>query len=256
MTFVSFNKNFLLFFCICITVIFFQITASVAADIRRSNSPECLIVLDGIIEKGDYRKFRDLADKVFPNFDADSTIRHLLCLNSPGGSFSEGVLFATHFLEKGVGTVIRANESCTSVCAIMFMMGSHIGPELAGLNRKLHLLGSLGFHRPYVPSKYIGLVEAENIVLAFDGAFSSALDLLALANKKAPWSSDPMIKSDLIQSMLNHRKDDFFLIDTIDKAGRWDIELLGMSSVFGSALERVFYACENMLQWQNVSVVI
>lgn len=60
-----------------------------------------------------------------------------------------------------------------------------------------------------------------------------------------------MMKPDLIQKMLQHIGDDMFMIDTVDKVGRWDIELIGLGEPSILSEEQAFYACENSLQWQN-----
>jgi hypothetical protein len=76
------------------------------------------------------------------------------------------------------------------------------------------------------------------------------MDLLVLANNKAPWGNTEMMRPDLIQKMLEHVGDDMFFIDTVDKAGRWDIEVIGARYPPLMLEEQAFYACENSLRWQ------
>ncbi|RWB11084.1 MAG: hypothetical protein EOQ41_33490, partial [Mesorhizobium sp.] len=41
------------------------------------------------------------------------------------------------------------------------------------------------------------------------------------------------------------------MIDTVDKVGRWDIEVIGAAEPSLLSDEQAYYACENALQWQN-----
>lgn len=221
-----------------------------AANIKPVETPECKIRLDGEIKRGDFAAFLAIAATTLKGEQGESTAKDVICLNSPGGSLSEGALFAQYFYKNGVGTSIGDSDQCYSVCAVMFMMGVAKGAEVSFVNRRLHILGSLGFHRPYLDIAEEGLIEKKALSVAYDAAFESALDLLAIANSKAPWSNEAMLPSDLLQSMLKHIGADLFLIDTVDKAGRWKIEIFGYQVPKSLTPDRAFYVCENSLQWQ------
>jgi hypothetical protein len=60
-----------------------------------------------------------------------------------------------------------------------------------------------------------------------------------------------MMKPDLIQEMLRNVGTEMYLIDTIDKVGRWEIELFGFDDPPLLDIEQAHYACENALQWQS-----
>ncbi len=94
-----------------------------------------------------------IAATEFNGFDGESSSADTICLNSPGGSVLEGVKLAKQFYKQGVGTVIPAGAECHSMCAILFMMGIAQGPEVSFVNRKLHVTGTLGFHRPIVSDR-------------------------------------------------------------------------------------------------------
>jgi len=222
-----------------------------AAEIRKSASDECVIEIVGSIKKGDYKTFKALAKEILPGDDGESSSRDIVCLNSPGGKLSEGVLFSQHFLNEGVSTIIRANEECYSACAIMFMMGNFKGSEVAGVSRKMHVSAKLGFHRPFLQINSDETINVKALAFAYDDAFSSALDMISLANTKSPWSWEPMMKPDLVQEMLSHTGNDFFLIDNIDKAGRWGITIFGYILFATTDYEKAFYSCENTLQWKS-----
>jgi hypothetical protein len=146
--------------------------------------------------------------------------------------------------------VIGDGQSCVSACAVMFMMGIAKGEEVSFINRKLHVGGELGFHRPYTAIDTDQLVTARALNFAYDAAFEAAMKLLIIANNKTPWSNSQMMKPDLIQLMLQHVGSDLFLVDTIDKVGRFEIELFDFDPPKLLNEEQAFYACENSFSWQ------
>lgn len=225
-------------------------TGAYAASITRATSPNCVLDIKGPIVAGDYEAFVKLADENFIGHATDeATSKDLVCLNSNGGSLVEGVRFARHCYEKGVGAVIDAGQQCLSSCAIMFMSGTAQGAEVSYANRQLHVGGRLGFHRPFIKPTG-GDDTPETLAASYDRALQSALDLIAIGNRRAPWTNSPMIKADLFEQMLMHTGDEMFMIDTVDKVGRWDIQLFGYADPTLLSEEQAFYACENSLQWQ------
>ena len=221
-----------------------------AASITGKSNPNCAVLIRGLLGSGDFAKFLEVSKQHFPGSDGESTYRNSVCLDSPGGSLTEGVKFARYFYKEGVGTVIDAGQKCLSACAIMFMMGTARGDEVSFANRKLHVNGRLGFHRPYIRANDSIEASPDTLSASYDRAYQSALDLIAMANMKAPWTNSAMIKSDLLQAMLDHVGDAIFYIDTVDKAGRWDIDLIGYPEPRLLSEEQAFYACENALNWQ------
>lgn len=233
-----------------VIAVWFAMGPTQAATITKSSSINCVLAIEGDIRAGDFEKFLEM-EKLFPPHDGESSSNARVCLNSRGGSLTEGVRFAAHFYKNGIGTVVDAGQGCYSSCAIMFMMGVATGDEVSFVNRRLHIHGSLGFHRPYINIKSEGPAEPETLSAAYDNALKSALDLIALANSKAPWSREPVLKPDLLQAMLQHVGRDMFEIDTVDKAGRWDVELFGHRDPALLTEEQAYYACQNSLTWPS-----
>ena len=227
-----------------------QVAAAGAATIEKSESPHCAMVIRGDIVPGDFEKFV-AASAMLPESDGESTANAKVCLDSRGGSLSEGVKFASYFHKQGIGTVIDAGQGCFSSCAIMFMMGVAKGDEVNFLNRMLHVAGRLGFHRPFIDIESDRTDDVDALSASYDRALQSALDLIALANSQAPWSSSSVMKSDLLQAMLQHVGRDMFMIDTIDKVGRWQIEPFGYAKPKLLTMEHAYYACQTELQWQT-----
>ncbi|QQF02457.1 hypothetical protein JFX10_02100 (plasmid) [Sinorhizobium meliloti] len=228
----------------------FMETAAFAASISKSSKDICVLTLEGEIVPGDFSSLVDIAAKEFLGVDGESSAHDTICLDSPGGDVTEGVKLAEFFYKNGVGTVIDDGAECYSMCAILFMMGIAQGPEVTFVNRKLHVNGKLGFHRPYLSLTTESLVSTKVLAVAHDAALENMNKIMVLANNLVPWSNSTMMRPDLIQEMLRHIGNDFFYIDTVDKAGRFEIELLGLPRQSAPAEERAYYACENSFHWQ------
>jgi hypothetical protein len=221
-----------------------------AATITKSTSENCLIYLDGEIIEGDLARLQEAAKAHLTGGDGESTAKDTLCLHSPGGNLEEGTEMAEFILKNGIGTVIEEGKECYSICAVMFMMGIATGPEVNFINRKLHVKGILGFHRPYLAINSDEMVNIRAFAVVHDLAIENVMSIMILANTLSPWSNSSMIRPDLIQEMLTHIGNDFFYIDTVEKAGRFEIELSGLPEMAGVSAEQAYYACENGFHWQ------
>lgn len=233
-----------------IGLVLLQASSALSAEIRKSTRETCVLSLEGEIVSGDFSRLVDIAAGEFFGVDGESSARDTICLNSPGGNVTEGVKLAELFYKNGVGTVIDEGAECYSMCAIMFMMGIAQGPEVTFVNRKLHITGKLGFHRPYLALKEETLISTKALAVAHDAALEDMSKIMLLANNPVPWSNSTMMRPDLIQEMLRHTGGDLFYIDTVEKAGRFEIELTGLPAQSNSPEERAYYACENSFHWQ------
>lgn len=227
--------------------------AGIAAEFSKGENPECRIQMRGQIIKGDLDRFKK-ANATFPLVDeGESSEGNTICLHSPGGSLSEAGRLAAYFYEKGVGTVVHDGHECLSACSFMFMLGMAQGAEVSFVNRRLHPNAKLGFHRPELSLDKNKDYKGSAVVKAFDVAILSALDLLAISNNKKPFSQEPMVDVDLLKIAFTHRGADFFYIDTIDKVGRWKIDILNLDTekMPKLNLEGAWNSCENQLRWQT-----
>lgn len=240
------------FFMIILLASVLALTPSptLAATVVKSVVDSCVLRLEGQIVDGDFQRLTDMAKEAFKGFDGESSSHDTLCLNSPGGSVSEGVKLASFIYKSGIGTVIDRGDRCYSICAIMFMMGIAQGPEVSFINRKLDTGGKLGFHRPYLAIDSDEMINVKALAIAHDVAVESITELMILANNQVPWSNSTMMKPDLIQAMLVHVGDDLYYIDTVDKAGRFEIEVVGQPETTGLTSAQAYYACENSFHWQ------
>jgi hypothetical protein len=223
---------------------------SSAAVIKKSNTSNCVLELTGEIVSGDLKQLIKKSSEHFKGVNGESSAADVLCLDSPGGSLTEGVKIAEYVYKNGIGTVVGEKAECYSMCAIIFMMGIAQGDEVKFVNRKLHVKGKLGFHRPYLVINSSETIDAKVLALAYNAAAEDFSKVMILANNRVPWSNSTMIKPDLVQAMLRHVGNDFFMIDTVDKLGRFEIEPLGLSEKSPFESEDAYYVCENSFHWQ------
>ena len=227
-------------------------TSAMALEVSPGKEGKCLATLKGPIQKGDAAKIAALnferpAD--WPDFEDGSWL--VLCLDSPGGSLTEGLKIAEIFRGERYGTYIGDGQSCLSACALIFMFGTAFQHESNALtNRTLHVGGTLGFHQPDLPLDAGRDYSIDDVRAAYDSAIQATLRFLTLAARPRPDSPRPYVEADLLEAMLGHVGQDFFFIDTVNKAGRWQIALTGFQTPPFSD-EGLYYACQNMPTWQS-----
>ena len=225
-----------------------------AAEIEVLSEGPCFARLSGTISEGDGQKFIDIEQANPRQFDANyiALERNKLCLNSPGGSLSEGIMIAKHLAKVHIGTRIEKNGSCLSACALIFMMGRGGGEneDEAWLSREMDITARLGFHRPSLNLPEGGTYSSEQINNSFKLALDATLGFVSLANNSVRGSQNPAIPSDLFEEMFQREGNDFFYIDTVNKAGRWKVHLTGFQPPSTLSLEAARYACHNMLHWE------
>ena len=227
-------------------------TSAFGAEISKANDPLCLMELRGEIVKGDLQRFNALADEILPGSDGETTWKNTICLNSPGGNLAEGTAIAGEIYKRGITTVIRDRESCYSACAIMFMMGVAQGGEMGWASRKMHKNAQLGFHRPYLDIDSDEKVSIKALAVGYDEAQKALLQIFNLANSPTgPLTTRPMMKPDLVQAMIAHVGDDFFMIDNVNRAGRFDIEVFGYQEPTDIDAQTAFMACDNAFYWES-----
>ncbi len=224
--------------------------AAEAVEILPGKPGICLATLKGTIEAGDLQKLRAVPlerPASWANFE-DGRWK-ALCLDSPGGSLSSGLELAGYFLENGVGTVVGDGADCLSACALLFMFGTAYQHESASItHRRMHVGGRLGFHQPDLTLDRTRSYSVEDVEAAFDLAIRATLAFLANAARPRPDTPRPFVDADLLEAMLQHEGQNFFEIDTVNKAGRWGIELFGYTAPQVDS-KGMFYACQNMTGW-------
>jgi hypothetical protein len=222
-----------------------------AAEIGPGRPGLCAASLTGVIAPGDTRDLAATEMERPADWPEASDGRwRTLCLDSPGGSLAGGLELAQYLLDNRIGTVVPEAAECLSTCALVFMFGTAAADETVTVtSRRLHVAGRLGFHQPALAFDPEA-PETRDVTAAFDVAVQAVLRLFALAGRPRPDSPRPFIDGDLLEAMLQYKGTDFFEIDTVNKAGRWDIAAAGITDP-GLTEEGLFYACQNMTTWST-----
>lgn len=235
-----------------------NVNTAEAAKLVKSERPTCRYTLEGTIEQGDLAKIEEIAQdgRLFTTGNAEVEVlgdeAAILCLNSPGGSFLEGVAIAKFISKSGIATVIDAGQSCASACAIVFMAGRTVGAEDDYTNRKLHIDGVLGFHRPFIslPNSDVKEYTANDINQTSDVIMDAITFFLSLSNQQGNFNNETRLKPSLIEAMLRTGRDDLLYVDTVDKAGRWEIDVFGYERSKDINREKIYNTCANFIAWR------
>jgi len=181
-----------------------------------------------------------------------------LCLDSRGGSFIEALKIVEYLLKsdgQGIATIIERGAECLSACALVFMAGNLKGEHGSYPLRYLHAQGGLGFHAPFIPRGAIANDNhsAQTVLNAYRAAVSATQKIIALLGRSGEvegmYDNEPWMKSSLIQAMLAQGENEMLIIDTVDKAGRWAIEIYGIVRPGTIGPETAAIACWNAGGW-------
>ncbi len=216
----------------------------------------CAVKLSGVIEAGDADKLASVVKGMASDNPEGPVVRmeggfykrssltvnfvqkSRICLDSPGGNLAEGIRLADMIYEV-LGTAIEPGAQCLSACSVAFMAGSIQTESDAGVvaDRLMDATAKLGFHAPdlTVPQ---GNYNNATVQQAFYVAVNSVGEILKRSGElKFPYT--------LVGEMLRTRPDQFFYIDTVNKAARWHISVantVGPSSITPDAVSN---ACNN-----------
>ncbi len=196
--------------------------ASLAATIERHDDPvmECTLRLSGLIEEGDAERLRQaLAD--LPSVPALETGR--LCLNSPGGSYLEGVRLAqvireTHYL----GTAIAQGDRCESACAIAFMAGGYSEGAYDSVRPIMHPQSRLGFHAPSIDVPAGQYTERE-VTRAWNISLQAIAEIVDLRSGPLSVGDTYNFPEPLFLQMLRTPPQEMYHIETVEQAARYGI---------------------------------
>lgn len=247
-------------FLICLSL--FYSAAAYAADIRLGGdaSLNCQVTLTGEVTQGDADRLLAMFEEVFARYTLDDEtapetqfgkgdIR--LCLNSPGGNFTEalriGDMLAYQYPHLPyhygmIGTAVPDGAVCTSSCALIFMAGGYFSAISAtGFrepDRQLHLNGRLGFHAPG-----LAIAEGEYTQAQVEKAFDIAVRSI---NELAERLERYQIYPRLFQTIVSTPPSDMSFVETTGHAGSWRIQLAGAarpSDISATSLRNV---CTNL----------
>lgn len=223
-----------------------------AATIAEVNDEQCYVRISGPIARGDAKRFADLvATREASMAEASEGISsdHAICLDSHGGSVFEGRQIAQLINEIGFTTRVQSKAECYSICGLMFMAGRLLGGEADTVSRILHKEGKLGFHAPYFrfeDAEHLTGKQAAEYVQVTNLIVS---DFLAFGSKRSIFDIKPMLSMSLLSDMLREPSDKVMMVDTVEKAARWSIELDGVATTRTLSRTDLIRACLNHQAW-------
>jgi hypothetical protein len=218
-----------------------------AATVGVGQAP-CSFVLSGQILAGDHEKLAMFKGDAKFWSETRFGSEPVLCLDSQGGSLTEGARIARYVYDQGIQTRVGDGSICHSVCAIIFMMGNkHWGPTTVEENRILHAGGDLAFHSPSIAIDNTKGYDGEELERAYMLGVESILNIVNLANSQRPFEAGAMIHPGLIKALLETPASDLFHLTTIEQALSWDIGLEGVTGRLPQSPLQYQMACENGL---------
>lgn len=245
------NLIFTQVFLFSISIIY--VSSASSATIYLEPSPNCEIRLSGKISTGDFRSLEQAVNKIdqktLDKFDRPFR----LCLDSPGGSLGEASKIARYVYEWGIATRVEANAECLSACAWIFMMGTSdqgwgkFEGEYQYIDRSMDATAKLGFHAPFLElgsNEYVPRILAEQGFEILISAFAEILSLSFNIN-----DDRPIILSDLIEEAMRTSSEEMYYLDTVDKAGRWNINITGLSFPNPLGQTAAVNVCLNTSRW-------
>ncbi len=221
-------------------VLFFKPSLVFAAEIApvESHPMGCEYKVTGLINKGDAEKI----DKVLKenNWYEVAARGWKICLNSPGGSFVEGVKLAKTFAKNSIGTVVAQNDVCESACAIAFMGGSSSHPEGENryVSRTMHPTAKLGFHAPALLITE-GSYSKSEVDKAYEIALKAVVELSDMR------SSGYEIRESLFKNILETPFESMHYVDTVGKALRYKIDVSNVGISSGIVQNITINICKN-----------
>ncbi len=201
----------LVFLATALSILFIQAASAASVRVYNDELMQCLLILEGEIVEGDADKLR----KSVANLNSAEPFR--LCLNSPGGSFLEGIKIA-EFIGSWdyMGTAVAKGHKCESACAVAFLSGGVTAAGVSTVRPILHPMGRLGFHAPDLILPESSYTAAE-VKLAYQVALQSVKKIVDLRTQSYRMSENLLLK------FLDTLPPDMFYIQTVGDALDFDI---------------------------------
>jgi hypothetical protein len=200
---------------------------------------DCNISLSGKIQDGDSARLQPLMQQVNGMY-----MYKVICLDSTGGSYNEGLALAQAIRDNDFATRLVAGAHCYSSCALAFMGGAFNSES--GMGRLTHRIMSpgarLGFHAPYLDFGRSDFTR-QNVQSSYAKATASIARLLSLSTKID-------VPSKLIEKMLYQGPDRLYFVETIGDLGQFGIGLHGYKPIENDDNLK-FNSCWNLYSWRN-----
>jgi ATP-dependent protease ClpP protease subunit len=196
------------------------VVSSATLTVHEIERGACSLTLRGQIETGDAQRLLGLLSSRFPL--AHDETNPAICLDSPGGSLAEAVEIAKVLGDHFTATVVPSGAECLSACAVVFMGGTFGWYEYIFNLRVMHPEARIGFHAPAL-NIADGTYQADSVKLAFDVAVDAIARIAGDLDETYLTGAINRFPRSLLAAMLVHRGERYLWIDTIEKAGAWDI---------------------------------
>jgi hypothetical protein len=227
---------------------------------------KCDLVLDGDIKKGDAKVLEEKLHEIEGTWNA---IAFFLCLKSKGGDVQEALAisrFIRSYPRPSIATIVEDGQTCASACALAFMAGG--APNRVGATplRFLHPRAKLEFHSTFIPldsvtdadisawlrDKNVPQVRS-TLTATFDNGLRNLQSIISTFNNLS-YSGDkvgqPWVRPSLFMEVFAQSKSELLCIDSVDKIGRWNINLFGFSPPSSLTKRMQFNACRNVYYWR------
>lgn len=230
-------------------------------------SGECLAVMSGVIEEGDYKKLlqmiygepalaqrEDWDGKSPPGFHVSYTsdgseLGQALCLDSRGGSLPEALKMAHLLLDHDVGlaTKIMPGNRCESACAVLFMAGSlFLETEFitTNLQREIRPGGKLGVHAPSLTLPEGGSYTGAQVSKSFNIALAAARETFDFAFETDS-EGQRIIAPYVFARFLETPPEDMYYLDTVGDALLGGFTVTGYDAKVDVNAQLVRTICDN-----------
>lgn len=190
----------------------------------------CTHLLRGTLMPGAVDRLRGRLIGAHPNAAAGE---HRICLDSPGGSFAEGVRLA-RFLS-GLSTGVDAGHRCESACFLAFMAGSFNRMEDRPIipDRVMHPRARLGFHAPSITTE-ARYFRPEEVASAWQIALEAVAELIRLRLDERDYA----FRDELLDNLLRTGGDEMSYIETVGEAALYNITVFPVLLPFRDQLAR------------------
>ncbi|MHC9236624.1 hypothetical protein ACX9MO_13400 [Pseudooceanicola sp. 502str34] len=193
---------------------FLQASVAAAGNLRATpDIPDCDFLFSGIVEVGDAKQIE--------NTIRPSSEGVVLCLESPGGNFVEGIrMFYAIWYKDSIETRVRKGNSCHSACALAFLGGSRVvgTGTIRGKFASIEPGARLGFHAP-------------RLVLPDDERFSP--ETVEAAYNEAIWGASQLFLMSRMEEHSARGMSDFLYANTLATPpdSMYEIDMIGKASL-------------------------
>jgi predicted metalloprotease len=133
----------------------------------------------GTINDEDFKAFKDKTDQIYPVGPGQPKREVIATLMSYGGSISSALQIGDHIRKRGMSTLVPANRTCTSACALIW---------LAGKPRTVGDTPQIGFHAAYDPTTRRETGHGNAVVGAYLRDLGMGYKAIVFITRKGPTS--------------------------------------------------------------------